>query len=90
MDSSIEAVKIRLFGREYNVKGHGNKDYVERLAEFISGRAEEIQSQAKVVSTLDLVILTLLNITDEMFQYKLNKEPATKTNIKPPIEEPKE
>ena len=30
--------------------------------------------QVKVVSTLDLVILTLLNITDEMFQDKHDKE----------------
>jgi cell division protein ZapA (FtsZ GTPase activity inhibitor) len=69
-----EAVRVRLFGREYSVKGHGNKKYVEKLAEFIQERAEAIQRNASVVSTLDLVILTLLNITDEMFQDKQVKE----------------
>lgn len=64
------AVKVRLFGREYSIRGHGNKQYVEMLVDFITERSEAIQRQARVVSTLDLVILTLLNITDEMFQTK--------------------
>jgi len=64
------AVKVRLFGREYSIRGHGNKQYVEMLVDFITERSEAIQRQATVVSTLDLVILTLLNITDEMFQTK--------------------
>jgi cell division protein ZapA (FtsZ GTPase activity inhibitor) len=63
-----------LFGREYSIRGHGNKKYVQKLADFIMERAEAIRQQATVVSTLDLVILTLLNITDEMFQSKRIKE----------------
>jgi cell division protein ZapA (FtsZ GTPase activity inhibitor) len=57
-----------LFGREYNIRGHGNRKYVEMLADYINARAEEIRSNTKVVSTLDLVVLTLLNVTDELFQ----------------------
>jgi cell division protein ZapA (FtsZ GTPase activity inhibitor) len=63
-----------LFGREYSIRGHGNKQYVQKLADFIMERAEAIREQSTVVSTLDLVILTLLNITDEMFQSKRTKE----------------
>jgi cell division protein ZapA (FtsZ GTPase activity inhibitor) len=59
-----------LFGREYNIRGHGNRQYIEELADFIRDRADAIQETATVVSTLDLVILTLLNITDEMFRDK--------------------
>jgi len=65
---SPEAVKVRLFSREYSILGHGNRKYVENLARFINDKAEEIRIKAKVVSTLDLVILTMLNITDELFQ----------------------
>ncbi|MDQ7785526.1 MAG: cell division protein ZapA [Desulfomonilaceae bacterium] len=63
-----------MFGREYGVRGHGNKQYIEELADFIRNRAEVVQRNATVVSTLDLVILTLLNITDEMFQDKQVRE----------------
>ncbi|MGB6068656.1 MAG: cell division protein ZapA [Desulfomonilaceae bacterium] len=69
-----EAVKVRLFGREYNIRGHGNKKYIQTLADFIKERADEIQRHASVISTLDLAILTLVNIADEMFQYKQAKE----------------
>lgn len=61
-------MKVRLFSREYSILGHGNRKYVESLARFINDKAEEIGTKAKVVSTLDLVILTVLNITDELFQ----------------------
>ncbi len=73
-EQMTEAVKVRLFGREYSIRGHGNKKYIQTLADFIKERADEIQRHATVVSTLDLAILTLLNITDEMFQSKQVKE----------------
>lgn len=71
-------MKVRLFGREYNIRGHGNKQYVQQLADFINQRAEWIAENAAVVSTLDLVILTLLNVTDEMFRDKLLREQIIK------------
>jgi cell division protein ZapA (FtsZ GTPase activity inhibitor) len=67
-----------LFGREYSVKGHGDKRYVQKLSEFIKERADAVQRHGTVVSTLDLVVLTLLNITDELFQYKRVKEQTIK------------
>jgi cell division protein ZapA (FtsZ GTPase activity inhibitor) len=71
-------VKVRLFGREYNVRGHGAEKRVEDLAEFIKQRMVAVQQRAKVVTTIDLVVLTLLDITDEMFQYKQVKEQTIK------------
>lgn len=77
-DESTEAVKVRLFGRDYSIKGHGDRKYIQELAEFIRERSERIRQQATVVSTLDLVILTLLNVTDELFQDKQVQERTIK------------
>jgi len=60
------------------VKGHGNRKYVEKLTEFINEKAEEIQRRARVVSTLDLVILTLLNVSDELFQSRKGQDVQVK------------
>jgi cell division protein ZapA (FtsZ GTPase activity inhibitor) len=78
LEIKTEAVKVRLFGREYSIKGHGDKRYVQKLAEFITQRADIVQRHGTVVSTLDVVVLTLLNITDELFQYKQVKEQTIK------------
>jgi len=59
---------VTLFGREYTVRGHGSGEYVERLVDFINTRSEEIREKSKVVTTIDLAILTLLNVTDELFE----------------------
>lgn len=67
---NTDVVRVRLFGREYGIKGHGNAEYVKRLADYINEKAESIKRQSGVVSTMDLAILTLLNITDEKFQEK--------------------
>lgn len=71
---------MRLFGREYRIKGHGNRKYVEELADFINGTADEIQRNTNVVSTLDLVVLTLLNVTDELFRSRQAKD-ATREEL---------
>jgi len=67
-DQDFQAVKVTLFGRQYNVRGHGAGEYVEKLVDFINARSEEIKEKSKVVTTFDLAVLTLLNVTDEFFQ----------------------
>jgi len=67
-----------LFGREYSVRGHGDTKYVQKLADFVKERSEEIQRHTSIVSTLDLVILTLLNITDELFRYRQTRDRTLK------------
>lgn len=63
-----EVVRVRLLGREYGIKGHGDVHYIQRLADYINEKAESIKRKSGVSSTMDLAILTLLNITDEKFQ----------------------
>jgi cell division protein ZapA (FtsZ GTPase activity inhibitor) len=50
------------------VKGRGQRKYIDRLTSFIHEKAQEVQNRTRVVSTLDVVILTLLNVTDELFR----------------------
>jgi len=75
---SAESVKIDLFGHEYNITGYGNSKEVQRLTAFINQRAESIRKKTSAASTLDLLVLTLLNITDEMLQHKHAQEVTIK------------
>ncbi len=73
-----QTVKISLFGHECDVLGYGNSREVQKLADFITQRAESIKKKTAAKSTLDLAILTLLNITEEMLQHKHVKEVTIK------------
>ncbi|MEW6349153.1 MAG: cell division protein ZapA [Thermodesulfobacteriota bacterium] len=59
---------MRLFGRDYSIRGHGNRAYLEKLAVFIETRADEIREKSHISSALDLAVLTLLSVADELFQ----------------------
>lgn len=65
-----QSVKVRIVGREYTIRGHGNKQYLEELAQFINDKANEIKEKTSVVSTLDVMTLTLLNVADELLQLR--------------------
>ena len=69
-----QAVRVRLVGREYTIRGHGNKQYLEELAQFINDKANEIKEKTSVVSTLDVVTLTLLNVADELLQLRKKEQ----------------
>ncbi len=62
---------MTLFGRQYSVRGQGSKEYIDSLVEFINARVLKIKEKTQVVTTLDLAILTLLNVTDELFECRL-------------------
>ncbi len=58
--------------------GQGDRAYIDSLVRFIEGRAAEIQANTRVVSTIDLVVLTLLNVADEMFRLRQSHEETIK------------
>ncbi len=62
---------MTLFGRQYSVRGQGSREYIDSLVEFINAQAEKIKEKTQVITTLDLAILTLLNVTDELFECRL-------------------
>jgi cell division protein ZapA len=64
-------VRLRLFGRDYSIRGHGNREYLERLGDYITEKADAIQDKSHPLSTLDLAVLSLLSVTDELFQIRL-------------------
>jgi len=65
-DSSVTAVHI--FGHEYKIKGHADKDYIERMAKYVDGKMRELATSSSLPSQDRLAILAALNIADELFQ----------------------
>ena len=59
---------VQIFGREYKIKGHADKDYIERMAKYVDSKMKELANNSSLPSSDRLAILAALNIADELFQ----------------------
>jgi len=64
--------KVRILGREYTLKGNVDSEYMNNIALKVDERVEEIRKLFPAGDELQLVILTTLNLIDEIEQLKKN------------------
>lgn len=67
---------LKIFGREYNIKGDVSSSYMEEVACYVDSKFHELANTC--TSSLDMAILAALNIADELFQ---ERELQNKTSI---------
>lgn len=58
-------VEIRILGQKLVVKSDEQEDYIKEVEDYLNGKIDEIKESTKAVSTLDLALLTALNVTGE-------------------------
>ncbi len=63
-----ESVTVSIFGQEYTLKGDTDSDYVQKVAQFVDERMNEVASNSTVASTAKVAILAAVNIADELFR----------------------
>jgi cell division protein ZapA len=63
-------VEIKVFGQTYTVKTDAEEDYIREVAKYVNEKMEEILKKTKSVSTLNVAILTALNIADDLLREK--------------------
>jgi cell division protein ZapA len=61
-------VEVNIFGQDYTVKTDADKEYIEKIAEYVDKKMDEIVQNTKTVSTLNTAILAALNIADDFFK----------------------
>lgn len=73
-DNSI--LKINIYGTEYPIKGGAETDteYIRQVAEYVDKKMREIDESTQSKSSLKVAILAALNIADELFHEKDEKE----------------
>jgi len=68
-------VRVTIYGQEYSVKAKADPAYIASVANFVNEKMEEVEnSLATVQSPLRIAILAAMNITDELFSSKKDKE----------------
>jgi len=63
-------VEIKVFGQTYTVKTDAEEDHIQEVARYVNGKIDEVLKKTRSVSTLNVAILTALNIADDLLREK--------------------
>ncbi len=74
MAKEKHTVRVSIFGSEYPIKSEADPDYIEKVAKYVDRKMREISSKVDIRSTAKVAILAALNITDELFREKADKD----------------
>jgi len=66
-------VEIKVFGQTYTVKTDAEEDHIQEVARYVNEKMEEVLKKTKSVSTLNVAILTALNIADDLLKERERK-----------------
>lgn len=63
-------VEIKVFGQTYTVKTDAEEDHIQEVARYVNEKMEEVLKKTRSVSTMNVAILTALNIADDLLKEK--------------------
>jgi cell division protein ZapA len=63
-------VEIKVFGQTFSVKTDADEDHIQAVARYVNEKMDEVLRKTRSVSTLNVAILTALNIADDLLKEK--------------------
>lgn len=64
------SVEIKVFGQIYTVKTDAEEGHIQEVARYVNDKMNEVLKKTRSVSTLNVAILTALNIADDLLKEK--------------------
>ncbi|MEE9614475.1 MAG: cell division protein ZapA [Thermodesulfobacteriota bacterium] len=64
------SVELHMLGQKLVVRSEEEEEHVRAVERYLSDKVEEVRQNTKAVSTLDLALLTALNVTGEFIKLK--------------------
>jgi cell division protein ZapA len=71
MDTKIQ---VEIFGQTYQIRAGADPEYIKTIARYVDLKMREIASGTPTVDSLKIAVLAALNITDEFFQLRRQKQ----------------
>lgn len=68
-----EDIDVEIFGYKYRIKSQEQADHVHKLAEYLNEKIEEVLQTTKTVDSLNVVILSSLNIANDLFRVRFEQ-----------------
>jgi cell division protein ZapA len=66
-------VEIKVFGQVYTVKTDADGNHIQRVAQYVNEKIDEVVKNTKSVSSLNVAILTALNIADDLIKERAKR-----------------
>jgi cell division protein ZapA len=66
-------VEIKVFGQTYTVKSDAEEGHIQEVARYVNEKMDEVLKKTRSVSTLNVAILTALNLADDLLKEKENR-----------------
>jgi cell division protein ZapA len=73
MCSDENVLNVRIYGAEYPIRQEGADD-IKAIADYVDNKMHEVDKNVRVDSSLKVAILACLNITEELFRERKEKE----------------
>ena len=86
MSSDKNVLKVRIYGAEYSIRGQADANYIKAVAEYVDKKMREVDNNFRVDSSLKVAILASLNIADELFRERAEKD-EIRTQLEDKIKE---
>ena len=75
MDTKIQ---VEIYGQNYQIRAGADSEYIRTIARYVDIKMREIASGTPTVDSLKIAVLAALNITDEFFQLRRQKQDVDK------------
>lgn len=69
-----KSVEIKLMNQKFNLKTDSDETYVQRVSDYVNNKIFDVQEKTRSVSSLNVALLTALNIADDYFKMKGKKK----------------
>ncbi len=74
MSKEPQSIRVVIYDQEYFMRGDLNREYIEKLAQYLDGKMRSIAERTRTVDTLRVAMLAALNVADEFHQMKARYE----------------
>jgi cell division protein ZapA len=74
----VKSTRVEIFGSEYHIRADAESEYVKTIAAYVDAKMREIAEKQRLVSSTKVAILTAINIADEVFQERREREQTEK------------
>ena len=74
-----DTVNISILGHEYKVKAGGDENRIQSLSRYINEKVLDVQHSGNAISTMELVVIAMLNMANDVLNVKTELETYKET-----------